>query len=151
MPTLKFQLVTPKGPVLSETVESLSCPTTQGQITILPGHIPLVATLAAGELVAKTKGVEHILHVAGGFVEVRKHNEVILLADEAEHFYEIDQVQVEEAKQRAEEIMKEKNLSAEEYAAASASLERSLSRLRVARKHAHRRRAPITSEGVLGE
>lgn len=150
MAQLSLQLVTPSRTVISETVDSLSCPTTEGEITILPGHIPLVTTLKVGELTARSNNQQHFIHVSGGFVEVKPNNEVIILADEAEHFYEIDQQRAEEAKQRAEQVLEHSHLSGEEYAHAAAELERSLSRLRIARKHAHRK-LPITSEGVLKE
>jgi F-type H+-transporting ATPase subunit epsilon len=148
---LKVQLVTPERLVLEEEVESLSCPTTQGQITILPGHIPLVSTLISGELVAKNNGEGHNIHVAGGFVEVRPHNEVVILADAAEHFYEIDEQRAEHAKKQAQQLMAQSQVSSEEYALAAAWLERSATRLNIARKHAHRRNRPITSQGTLEE
>jgi len=51
---IHFQLVTPERTVLNQELDSLSCLTILGQITILPNHIPLVATLTVGELVACT-------------------------------------------------------------------------------------------------
>ncbi len=151
MAKLSFQLVTPERTVLSQELESLSCPTTLGEITILPHHTELVATLVPGELRAKTEKDEFFLHVAGGFVEVKPGNEVVVLADAAEHHYAIDTKRAEEATKRAQTAMKEKKMSSEEYATVAASLERSLSRLNIARKHSHRRRAPITGEGVFKE
>jgi F-type H+-transporting ATPase subunit epsilon len=53
MTKLQLQLVTPERTVLTEEVASLICPTTEGQITILPGHVPIIATLVSGELIAK--------------------------------------------------------------------------------------------------
>lgn len=152
MNKIKLQLVTPERTVLTEEVASLVCPTTEGQITILPGHVPLIATLESGELVAKDEsGKEHNIHVAGGFVQVQEHGkEIIILADAAEHFYEIDVERAEEAKLEAEKTLKEQTLSNEEYALASVMLQKSLSRINIARKHAHRR-TRITSEGVLKE
>lgn len=146
---LHFQLVTPERTVLSEELDSLSCPTTMGQITILPNHIPLVAGLKAGELVAKADGKEHFIHVAGGFIEIRPGNHIVALADTAEHHHEIDIQKAEEAVSRAQKAMKETKMSSEEYARVAASLNSSLSRLNIARKHSHRRSAPITGEGVF--
>jgi F-type H+-transporting ATPase subunit epsilon len=151
MAKLHLQLVTPQRVVLNEELDSLSCPTSQGQITILPGHIPLVATLASGEFIARTGSEQHDIHVAGGFVEVKPGNQVIILADEAEHISELDEKVAEQAKQKAEALLRRSNISDEEYATAAASLERNLSRLRIIRKHAHRTQRPVTSEGVLKE
>ncbi len=149
---MHLQLVTPERTVLTEEVDSLLCPTTDGQITILPGHIPLIATLKSGELVARTEdGEEHNIHVAGGFVQVQNGGkEIVILADSAEHFYEIDVARAEEARVEAEKTLAEQNLSNEEYVLASTVLQKSLSRLNIARKHAHRRTG-ITHEGVFHE
>ena len=145
---LRFKLVTPERVVLEKDLVSLSCPTTLGEITILPNHTELVATLVAGELHAKTDGEDFYLHVAGGFVEVRPNSEVIVLADAAEHHFEIDTKRAEESVERAKKAMTEQTLSEEEYAKVAASLERSLSRIRVQRKHSNRK-APITAEGIF--
>ena len=149
MSKLHIQLVTPERTVLTEEVSSLVCPTTEGQITILPGHVPIIATLISGELIAKSGEEEHNIHVAGGFVQVQNGGkEIIILADGAEHHYEIDIERAEEAKAQAEKTLREQTLSDEEYAMAAAVLQKSLSRINIARKHSHRR-TRITSEGVL--
>lgn len=153
MNKLHIQLVTPERTVLTEEVSSLVCPTTEGQITILPGHVPIIATLVTGELIAKN-GVsesreDRYIHVAGGFVQVQNGGtEVIILADSAEHHFEIDIERAEQAKLQAERTLQEQTLSDEEYAMAAAVLQKSLSRINIARKHSHRR-TRITSEGVL--
>ena len=150
MSTLNFQLATPERVVLTKELTSLSCPTTLGEITILPHHAELVETVVPGELHAKADGEDFYLHVAGGFVQVRKGSEVVVLADAAEHHYEIDAKRAEESIVRAKKAMTEQTLSEEEYAKVAASLERSLARLNIQRKHAHRK-APITGEGVFSE
>ncbi len=142
--------MTPEKTVLTKELVSLTCPTTLGLITILPNHEPLVATLVPGELKVKTKEDESFLNVSGGFLQVKKGGNVIVLADAAEHAYEIDQKRAEEAKKRAEETLRETKVNAEEYAKVAAALERSLSRLNIARKRAHRKQ-PLSSEGVFNE
>jgi F-type H+-transporting ATPase subunit epsilon len=152
MAKIKVQLVTPERTVLTEEVSSLTCPTTDGQITIYPGHVALISTLVSGELIAKDgKDIEHNIHVAGGFVQVQPGGkDIIILADGAEHYYEIDIARAEEAKLLAEKTLKEQKLSDEEYALASIALQKNLSRINIARKHAQRR-TRITSEGVFHE
>jgi F-type H+-transporting ATPase subunit epsilon len=150
MNLLKFQLVTPERTLLNEELESLSCPTSLGQITILPGHEPLVANLTPGELITTIKGVKSSIHVAGGFVQIKKNSQITVLADAAEHVYEINEQRALAAKEKAEKTLSESKLSDEEYAKVSASLERSLSRINISRKHAHRK-LPITAEGVFSE
>ncbi len=149
MAKLRLQLITPERTVVSEEVRSLSCPTTEGQITILPGHAPLVATLESGELIARNGGDDHYIHVAGGFLEIRRDNEIVILADAAEHHFEIDIARAEEAKRQAQEVLDKQHLANEEYATAAWLLRKNLSRLNIARKHSHRRTRVITSEGVF--
>ena len=139
MDKLHFQLVTPERTVLNQELASLTCPTTLGEITILPGHVPLVAQLQAGEIHAKSEKDDFFMFVSGGFVQVNPDSKVIILADSAEHHYEIDEQRALEAKQRAEKELSEKRTGSQEYAAVAASLEKSLGRINVARKHAHRK------------
>lgn len=148
MGKLHIKLIAPERTVLEEEVTSLTCPTTDGQITILPGHAALVATLETGELIARNKDEEHFIHVAGGFIEIRSSGEIIILADSAEHFFEIDIARAEEAKKEAEKILQSDHIANEEYVMASLALRKNLSRIRIARKHSHRR-TRVTSEGVL--
>jgi F-type H+-transporting ATPase subunit epsilon len=139
MKFINFQLVTPERTVLSTELTSLTCQTSMGQITILPGHAPLVANLVAGELHAKGAEGESFIFVAGGFVEVKESNNVIILADAAEHHHEIDLQKAEEAKVR------EEKLSSTEYAKAASALEQSLVKINISRKHAHRRNSPMSN------
>ena len=142
MNMINFQLVTPERTVLSRELTSLSCPTSLGQITILPHHIPLVANLVPGELHAKTATDDFFVFVAGGFVEIRPNNQIVVLADAAEHHFEIDQTQAEAAKQKAEAEMKDRaSMSDQEYAKVSAVLQQSLAKLNIARRHAHRKQS----------
>ncbi|SRR6266481_2656760 len=137
MPKIKFSIVTPERVVLSEEIDSLSCPTTSGEITILPNHIPLISSLANGELTAKIAGEHEHYFVSGGFVEVRPGNEVIILADSAEHVAEIDEAAAKEAHKRAQEAMgnHKHRLSEQEYAQLTSSIEKNFMRLKLAGKH----------------
>lgn len=145
---LKLNLVTPERTVISEEADSITCPTGEGYITILPGHADLISTIVSGELTVKNGGVEHFLHVSGGFVHVSGDNEIRVLSDAAEHHAEIDITRAEEARKLAEQQLNEQILSDEEYAATTAILRKNLSRIKIARKHAHRR-TRITGEGVF--
>jgi F-type H+-transporting ATPase subunit epsilon len=138
MSLLKLKLVTPQRVLVDEQVSKVSLPTTLGEITILPGHAPLVSDVNSGELVFEKDGVMKSVYVAGGVVEVALGNKVTMLVDEAEHLEELDVAKIEEAKIRAEKTMNESVLSDEEYVTAVVNLERSLSRLRFVRKHGKR-------------
>ena len=136
---IRFQITTPERTVFQDEIESVSLPTAMGQITVLVNHIPLVASLEPGELIIRKDGQEINMAVAGGLVEVRDNNHVVVLADTAEHAAEIDEQRAEEARKRAEELLKEKMGDAKEYAAVAAKLQRELARLKVARKHSNRK------------
>jgi len=138
---IKFQIVTPERIVLEEEITQITVPTQMGEITVLPGHIPLVAALAAGEIRAKKNGEEILMAVSGGFIEVSK-NKIVILADTAERAEEIDTKRAEEARQRAQRLKEEKRFDQVEFAALQAKIEKELARLKVARKHRHRVGAP---------
>ena len=148
MEKLQLQLVTPERTVITEKASSITIPTTEGFITILPGHAPLVATLISGEMIVKNDAGEHPLHVGGGFVHIKPGNQITVLSDAAEHVDEIDLARAEQAKLDAEQALKQQSMSDEEYALTAALLQRNLSRIAIVRKHSHRR-TRITSEGVF--
>jgi len=135
---LKLKIVTPERLVLEELCEQVSLPTTEGEITVLPGHIPLIAGIRSGDVVALISG-EHVpMAVSGGFVEVKPGKtmtEVAVLADFAEHVFEISDEAVEKAKARAEELRKQmENKEHVDFEHFEAELERSLTRVKIADK-----------------
>jgi F-type H+-transporting ATPase subunit epsilon len=136
---IKFKIVTPEKTVFEDSVDQITLPTQEGEITVLPEHIPLIVVLAPGELTVKQGGKEIAMAVSGGIVEVRK-NELTILADTAERAEEIDLARAEEARQKAEKLKDEKiRMDETEYAAVAALMERNLARIRVARKHLTKR------------
>jgi F-type H+-transporting ATPase subunit epsilon len=136
---INFKIVTPERTVFEDSIDQVTLPTQEGEITVLPEHIPLIAVLAPGELVIKQDGKEVAMAVSGGMIEVRK-NEITILADTAERAEEIDIKRAEEARERAEKLKDEKiRMDETEYAAVAALMERNLARIRVAKKHLTRR------------
>lgn len=136
---LQFELVTPERLVFQEMVDQVTLPTTLGEITILPNHQDLVANLVSG-IAHLTRGtVEEDVAVSGGFIEVKK-NSVRVLADTAERGEELDLKTIEQAKQRAEEVMKATDRRDDAaFAAAAAALERELARYRVIKRRGVRK------------
>ena len=136
---LKLKIITPERLVLEEVVDQVSLMTTQGEITVLPEHIPLISGLASGDVVAVTNG-EHVpMAVVGGFVEVKKGEsgmtEVAVLADFAEHVSELSDDKIAKAKARAEELKKlMENKEHVDFEHFEAELERSLTRVKIADK-----------------
>ncbi|MES2315433.1 MAG: ATP synthase F1 subunit epsilon [Patescibacteria group bacterium] len=136
---LKLKIVTPERLILEEMVDQVSLPTTEGEITVLPDHIPLVVGLKSGDVVAVSGG-EHIpMAVAGGFLEVKKNpegiTEVAVLADFAEPVAEITDQKIEEAKRKAGELQKQmQDKDHVDFEHFEAELERSLTRVKIADK-----------------
>ncbi len=103
---IHFEIVTPERVVLKEDVLQVTVPTREGEITVLPNHIPLIASLQSGVIEAKTKDNQiEVMSVSGGFLEVLK-DKVVILADTAERAHEIDTNRAEEARKRAEQTKK---------------------------------------------
>jgi F-type H+-transporting ATPase subunit epsilon len=136
-----LKIVTPERVVYEAEIDQVTLPTTTGEITILPDHVPLISVLSAGELLIKLGNKEIPMAVQGGFVEVAK-NKVVVLADSADRIEEIDEQRAEEARKRAEELIKTKKMDASEFAALSAQLEREMVRLKIVRKHRRTTLAP---------
>jgi len=135
---IKFEITTPERTVYSGEIDKAIIPTKKGQITVLPGHIPLVASLVPGELRVVKDGEEIFMAVSGGFVEVLARK-VVILADSAEHADEIDIEKAEEARKRAQKILEDKHFDAENFAALSAKIEKEMARTKVARKKKYRK------------
>ncbi|MCL5411662.1 MAG: F0F1 ATP synthase subunit epsilon [Patescibacteria group bacterium] len=133
---LKLEIVTPEKKVYSDEVDSVVIPGVEGELGILPHHIPLMVQILPGELRVKKGNEELNLATGGGFVEVTGKS-VKVLTDMAERAEDINEARVEEARCRAEEALKERHLSAEEYATTAATLQKALAQLRVVRKRRH--------------
>lgn len=144
---LKLKIVTPEKLIFEELVDSVTIPTTEGEITILPDHVPLIASIKSGDIVAISNG-EHIpMAVVGGFVETKKparneqtggdgdKTEVTILADFAEHVSSISDAEIEKAKAKAEQLRKQaENNEIVDFEHFETELERSLNRIKIADK-----------------
>lgn len=140
---LNLKIVTPERVVYEEEVDSVSLPALDGEITVLPGHIPLVSLLHHGVVTTRKNGEENFLSLSGGFVEVLPGSKVVVLADTSERSEELELEAVEAAVRRAEEVLKRREYADESgEAAAFGSLERELARMRAIGKknmrHGHR-------------
>ena len=112
--------------------EMITCIVVDGSYGILPHHECMVTPLEAGELTLKINGVKKEAAVGEGFVEILP-NQVTVLTDFCEWADEIDVRRAEEAKQRAEERLRQKQ-SIIEYHSSKAALSRAMARLKVTRK-----------------
>lgn len=110
-----LEIVTPEAKVYSDTIDSVVIPTTTGEIGILPGHIPLLTQIEAGELRVTKGAATQWLAVGGGFAEI-DGDVVRVLAETAITEEKIDENAVEAALKRAEAELKDaKGLDPAQY------------------------------------
>ena len=133
--SLKLEVVTPTGRVYSQDVDMVTLPGREGEMGILPMHVPLITLLGDGEIIAKRGPQEDRLLVTGGCAEITQDH-VNILTVFATDEKAIDMGKAEEARKRAEARLKEK-LSPEETALVQASLAHSLAQLKIKRKPRH--------------
>lgn len=135
---LHLAIITPDRTVFEGEVESVSLPTPSGEITVLPHHIPLLSILAPGSILLHQNGEEHLFAVSRGAIEV-DGTSVRVLAETADRATELEEETVEQAKEEAQRLLKEKRSDTEGFAEATATLERELARLKVVRRHRTKR------------
>jgi len=136
MATLKLEIVTPEAKVFSDDVEMVTLPGAEGELGILPQHVPLMTQIVPGEIIARKGKEDFFLAVGEGFVEITGDH-VCVFSDMAIEAANIDEAAVEEARRRAEAQLAEK-LSDEEAAMVNAALARTAAQLKVKRRRTAR-------------
>lgn len=132
----KIKVLTPEGVVFEGSADYVSIPGQVGVLGVLAGHTPLFSVIEHGELVIKN-GIETVhLSVSGGFVDIGTDH-VTALTDSALRSEDLDEEKIKEAKQKAEERLRER-LSRQEYLAAEAQLRKILIDLKVSDRRKRR-------------
>jgi F-type H+-transporting ATPase subunit epsilon len=134
---LHVDIVTVEGRRFKGDADFVLAPGSEGELGILPQHIPLLTFLKPGTVKVRNNNEEQFFFVSGGFLEVRP-DEVTVLADAAERADDIDEARAEEARRRATDLLQQK-LSNVDQAAASVALARAEARLRLAELRRRRR------------
>ena len=130
LPTsIDLQIVTPNKLIVQEQVDEVQIPGSEGYFGVLPGHTPLLATLAVGELWYRKGQEKMYLAIAGGFAEVLP-DRVTILAQLAERAEDIDVERADAARRRAEERLTQK--ADVDFDRARGALLKSMTRLQVA-------------------
>lgn len=112
---LTLEIVTPEAKVYSDTIDSVVVPTVEGEIGVLPGHIPLLTQVEHGELRVTKGNVTQWLAVGGGFAQI-DGDCVRVLAEHAITEEKIDEHAVEAALKKAEdEIKAAKDMDPQQY------------------------------------
>ena len=104
--SLTLEIVTPEAKVYSDTVDNVVVPTVEGEIGVLPGHLPLLSQVADGELRVTKGNTLETLVVGDGFLEIQG-DKVSVLAEHAIEENQIDEEAVEKAMQRAQAALDE--------------------------------------------
>ena len=141
--TLLLEVVTPDHTLVTDKVDEVVAPAAEGYLGVLPGHTPLLASLAPGQLWYRKGAQKLFLSVISGFIEVLP-DKVTVLAQIAERAEDIDVARAERAKKRAEERLA-RPVSETDVARAQASLLRATVRLQVAALAATGRASAATS------
>ena len=132
--TLRLEIVTPDSRAYSDDVEMVVIPGVEGEMGVLPQHVPLMTQIHPGELVVTKGGQQIHLAVGEGFVEITG-DRVNVLTDMAIEERAIDESAAEAAVQRAQEALRAAHeLGGEEAAAVQAALAKSLAQLHVKRR-----------------
>jgi len=129
MAKLLLEIVTPESRTFSEEVDMVVLPGVEGELGILPLHVPLMTRLLPGEVRIMQGQKETDLVVGTGFVEVTQ-TKVSILTDMAMADTEVDEAAAEEAVNRAKEALRDKDLSSEEISEIEGAIARSLAQLR---------------------
>lgn len=125
---LNLIVVTPEKQLVTEEVDQVNVPGTEGDMGILYDHTPILSNLRPGQLSYEKDGETVVLVVSGGYMEVTD-NRVTILAETGEFLKEIDRERAERAQAKAEELMNQPGISDEEFEEAQKKLFRAVARL----------------------
>jgi F-type H+-transporting ATPase subunit epsilon len=128
--TFQLEIVTPEKLVVKEAAQEAQIPGLEGYLGILPGHAPLITELGVGIITYRAGGTTKTLSVAWGFAEVLQ-DRVTILAETVERPDEIDVARAQQAKERAEQLLKSNDPELD-YDRAQDDLRRAETRLKVA-------------------
>lgn len=133
MATIHVDIVSAEGQIFSGEAAMVFAPAAMGDLGIAPRHAPLLTTLKPGEVrVQLPSGEEQFFFVGGGAIEIQPHL-VTVLADTALRAKDIDEAAALQAKQRAEEALKDR-AGKIDVAEAQAELARAVAQIKAIEK-----------------
>ena len=125
---LTLSVVTPEKQLVSEEVDQVNAPGSEGDFGVLYDHAPILTNLRSGQLSYENDGETTALVISGGYLEVTD-NRVTILAETGEFLHEIDRERAERARSQAEEKLSNPDLSEEEFSETQKKLFRAIARL----------------------
>jgi F-type H+-transporting ATPase subunit epsilon len=129
---MQVEVITPERVVVSRDGHMVSARALDGEIGILPRHIPIVTVLAPGVVTIKGEGGNTRIAVGGGFLEVSPDSKVTILAETAELAYEIDVDRARRARERARKRLAERDKTEIDVRRSEIALRKALARLEAA-------------------
>jgi F-type H+-transporting ATPase subunit epsilon len=147
--TFQLDIVSLTKPAFSGKVDSVTIPGSEGEMTVLKNHLPLITPLVSGEVVIRQgKEITHMA-ISRGFLIVEK-DKATVMADSAERLEELDEVKIRAAKVYAEKLLTEKKFKDDrEFADATATLEKSVAHLHMLKKHRSRHKGSLPSSDSM--
>ena len=131
--TLKLHVVSQERELLTQEIDSLTIPTADGVITILPGHIPLFGRVKLGVMTYRFGKEENFLLVSDGFLDVTNDYKIMVMVDNGTLDRDISEQKAEAAVKAAHETMT-KTVDQRELMMAEASLRLAMLELQMAQK-----------------
>ena len=125
---LTLSVVTPEKQLVSEEVDQVNAPGSEGDFGVLYDHAPILTNLRSGQLSYENDGESTALVISVGYLEVTD-NRVTILAETGEFLHEIDRERAERARSQAEEKLSNPDLSEEEFSETQKKLFRAIARL----------------------
>jgi F-type H+-transporting ATPase subunit epsilon len=139
LPTFRVSVLTQEKVHLQSDAVHMQVPGGLGYLGVLANHAPLLSTLKPGKLTVSLKGgKEEIFAVSGGLLKVAD-NEAVILAEAVEKPDEIDLERAVQAKERAEERLKARQMEID-LERAAAALDRALNRIHIRRDYSEKPR-----------
>jgi F-type H+-transporting ATPase subunit epsilon len=132
--TLHLEVVTPEKVLVSQEVDMVVVPGTEGEFGILPEHINFLSGIIPGELRYSYQEKKEYMAVTTGFAEV-SNNRVSILVDSAEKAHDIDRERAQKSMERAQKrLSKDSDNEEIDFDRAEFALKKAITRIKVAEK-----------------
>lgn len=131
--TVEVRIVSAQEPLYDGRSDLVVATTVDGEIGVKPHHTPFLAMLKPGQAVVHhVDGSEEVFYISGGVIEVQP-NLITILADDAQRAKDIDAIQAEKAREKAQRLLANKQEKVD-YAKLQAQLAQSIAQLRALRR-----------------
>jgi F-type H+-transporting ATPase subunit epsilon len=132
--TVRVDVVSAEEEIFSGEAEFIAAPASAGEVGIYPHHAPMITTIKPGALRIKLPDTteETLIFISGGMLEVQP-GLVTVLADTAIRGHDLDEAKAIEAKEAAEEAMKNRTTDMD-FAKAQAELAEAVAQIQAINK-----------------